>query len=250
MAKLNSIALPIEEEATPEREQRFSADLAHELRTPLAASKTLAQLALTSSDLNLCHEYLKDILKAIDRASAIIENLSVLNSVDPDRVLQQRADIHLHALVASVIEELDIHTLKVDVQKSKMDIHNLVPPHMKLYANETCIRMVLRNIIDNAIRYAQTKPVVTVKAMQQGGNHYITVSDQGPGIEPALRARVLDRFYRIPGTGMSGSGLGLSIVSMICAAHAGDVALLDGEGGVGLTVRLRLPILQDCVSMR
>lgn len=222
--------------ASFEREKRFSADAAHELRTPLAASKTLAQLARSTDDIRLCHEYLDDILKGLDRGAHIVAQLQILNSMQPDSILQLRSDIDIHRTVESIIKDLRL------ISDKKAHIDNTVAHDLEVYANEWCIQILLRNLIDNAIRYSGIDPQVTVSGERKGDDIYLAVTDRGLGIPVALRYRVLDRFYRELGTGQSGCGLGLSIAALICQIHGGEITLHEGPDGVGLRVLCRLPI--------
>lgn len=217
-----------------ENEQRFSADVAHELRTPIAASRILAQLALASQDINLCHDYLKDILKGLDRTSLIISQIQLVTGVQPEQVLNSRADIVLRPMVESLSQEFTL------IAGKKLDIENLVPEDITVFANEGCMLIVLRNLLDNALRYSGAEPHVTVMAERQDEHVLLSVLDQGPGIAPEFRSRVLDRFYRKPGTEQSGSGLGLSIIAEICALHGGSISLHDGDDGKGLKVVITL----------
>lgn len=220
--------------APSEDAQRFSADAAHELRTPIAASKILAQLALGSQDIHRCHEFLEDILKGLDRASHIIAQIQLLTGIRPEQVLKSRADIPLRPMLATLSRDLTLITNK------KVQIDNLIPEDLTVFANEGCMLIVLRNVLDNAIRYAGDEPRMTVTAEQVGGRVQIAVVDQGPGIPPELRTRVLDRFYREPSTDQTGSGLGLSIVAQICEIHGGSITLHDGDAGIGLKVVILL----------
>jgi len=106
------------------------------------------------------------------------------------------------------------------------------------------LRTLLRNLIDNAVRYSAEggRVDVAVDAPDAHGSPArLTVSDDGPGINPAERARVFDRFYRSPGTAASGSGLGLAIVKAIADAHGATVSLAEGAGGRGLAVSVTFP---------
>lgn len=215
-------------------EQRFSADVAHELRTPIAASRVLAQLALASQDINLCHDYLKDILKGLDRTSLIISQIQLVTGIHPEQVLKSRTDIVLRPMLASLVQEFTL------IAGKKLNIENLIPEGITVFANEGCLLIVLRNLLDNALRYSGAEPYITVMAEKQDEHVLISVTDQGPGIAPEFRSRVLERGYRKPGTGQSGSGLGLSIVAEICALHGGSLSLRDGIGGKGLKVLISL----------
>jgi signal transduction histidine kinase len=97
------------------------------------------------------------------------------------------------------------------------------------------------NLINNAIKYSPGNGTVRVRVAREGDRAVLTVADQGPGIPPALRERVFDRFFRNPDQTQSGSGLGLAIVKSVIDRHGGDVVLDEALGG-GLRARVRLPL--------
>jgi two-component system OmpR family sensor kinase len=104
------------------------------------------------------------------------------------------------------------------------------------------LRVMLSNLIDNALRYTPADGSVTVRIMREGADVVIEVEDTGPGIAAEQRARVFDRFYRVPNaTADEGSGLGLAIVKRVVDRHAGSVTLDDAAAGRGLKVSVRLP---------
>jgi two-component system OmpR family sensor kinase len=109
------------------------------------------------------------------------------------------------------------------------------------------LRTLLANLIDNAIRYSPGGGQVDVALRREGERAVITVRDTGPGIPPAERGRVFDRFYRREGSGAEGSGLGLAIVKAIADRHGATIALEDGPGGKALVVRVTLAALPPSV---
>ncbi|MEI6723965.1 MAG: sensor histidine kinase, partial [Betaproteobacteria bacterium] len=100
---------------------------------------------------------------------------------------------------------------------------------------------LLVNLIGNAVEYTQSGGRVTVRTGMGGTGAFLEVEDDGPGIPVAERERVLERFYRLPGTSGTGSGLGLAIVREIALAHGARVEIVDGQGGHGCCVRLNFP---------
>jgi signal transduction histidine kinase len=101
------------------------------------------------------------------------------------------------------------------------------------------LRTLAGNLVDNAIRYTPAGGRVTLDAYAQPGCAVLAIEDTGPGIPAEERARVLDRFYRLPGSGAEGSGLGLAIVKQIADAHGAAIELGEGEQGRGLRVAVR-----------
>jgi signal transduction histidine kinase len=106
------------------------------------------------------------------------------------------------------------------------------------------LAILLRDLVDNAVRYSPPGTTVRVQVRCEGASAVVAVDDEGPGVPPAQRERVWQRFYRLPGTAETGSGLGLSIVARIAELHAATVRLEDGKGGRGLRVVAVFPARQ------
>jgi two-component system OmpR family sensor kinase len=103
------------------------------------------------------------------------------------------------------------------------------------------LHALVRNLVDNAVRYTPAGGRVTISVQRRNGEALLQVSDTGPGIPPEERARVFDRFYRVPGAAADGSGLGLSIVREIAQSHGAEVSIADGPEGRGLRATVRFP---------
>ena len=128
----------------------------------------------------------------------------------------------------------DAHTRGVAVE-----LHAGAAPLLR--ADEALLRVLLRNLLDNAIRYAPRGSGVEVRVESAASGPVLTVTDSGPGIPPGERDRVLGRFYRALGTSEPGAGLGLSIVARIATLHGATLVLGEGPGGRGLAVRVAFP---------
>lgn len=220
-----------------EREQRFTADAAHELRTPLAATRTMAQLALGYKDIKHCHECLEDVLVGVDRCTHVVKQLAVLNSLRPEEILHETLDLNVNTVIAQITNEL-----KSLAEQKNIRIDKYLPNPCMIHANLASIQILMRNLIDNALRYSPESSLITISTESNHDEALIVVSDQGPGIPEELHQRVFERFYRQLGTGQSGTGLGLSIVGTICELHHAKIELSKGLDGIGLRVLLRFPI--------
>ena len=218
-----------------EGERRFTADAAHELRTPLAALKIQAQVAMRSTDVEVRHAALENVLRGVDRATRIVEQLLTLARVDPESTAAGYKQVDLASLVAPVIRDLapQAHAKQIEISLEESNV-------CKVFGDEVQLSLLLRNLLDNAIRYTPVGGRVTVSALNLDGIR-LEVRDTGPGIPAAERAHVLQRFYRITGSGEEGSGLGLSIVSRIAELHGASLELKDNEAGQGLLVRVIWP---------
>lgn len=129
-----------------------------------------------------------------------------------------------------------------------VDIELLDPDsRTQIFGNEMALSILIRNLVDNAIRYTSEGGFVTVQVMEQPSQHKVVlrIIDNGPGISPELRARVFERFYRILGTKTSGSGLGLAIAQQIATLHHASINLGTPEHGKGLQVDVIFPDLNQ-----
>jgi two-component system, OmpR family, sensor histidine kinase QseC len=222
-----------------EREQRFTADAAHELRTPLAATRTMAQLALGSKDIKSCHECLEDVLIGVDRCTHVVKQLAVLNSLRPEEIMHEVSHFNINTVIQQISNELSSMA-----QAKEIKIEKYMPSACMIEANQASIQILLRNLLDNAIRYSPEQSQITLSTEVTSEEALISVTDQGPGIPEELHERVFERFYRQLGTGQSGTGLGLSIVGTICDLHQAKIELGTGEEGKGLRVLLRFALTQ------
>lgn len=219
------------------RERRFTSDAAHELRSPLAALRIQTELAqMADDDPTMRAEALNNLTLGIDRATQLIEQLLTLSRLDNLKELENLEEIHWDKLISSVIGELYFNA-----QKRRMEIkyHQLgVPPISQGQPLLLCL--MLRNVIDNAIRYCPEGCVINVTLTAKG----ICVEDNGGGVSDADLAKLGQRFYRPAGQNEKGSGLGLSIVQRIAQLHRYQVNLeniteVNGER-IGLRVRFEL----------
>jgi signal transduction histidine kinase len=144
--------------------------------------------------------------------------------------------VRLDRLVQSCVADIEpLATAK----RIELRLGRVEPPAVT--GREEALRTLLDNLVENAIRYTHAGGRVTVDAFEGGEGPVLAVTDNGPGIPAEERKRVFDRFYRVPGNGAPGSGIGLAIVKAIADSHRASVELADGEGGKGLTVRVRFP---------
>lgn len=212
-----------------ESERRFTADAAHELRTPLAALKTQAQVALKSEEAAERQAALENVLLGVDRATHLLAQLLTLARVDPENAAGNHELVDLRRESASVLADL-----ANDAYAKNIDLALEEGPPVSVMGNAAQIGVLLRNLLDNAIRYTPTGGSVSVIVH----DHVLEVRDSGPGIPENQREQVLQRFYRIPGSNEQGSGLGLSIVRRIVELHQARLELESGSNGKGLTVKV------------
>lgn len=218
-----------------ENERRFTADAAHELRTPLAALKTQAQVAKGASDDAARQHALDGVIEGCDRATRLVEQLLTLARLEPDAA-RPSGKCELVGLAREVIAELAPFALARDV-----DIELRRSEPVSVEGNRELLSVLLRNLVDNAVRYSQHGSSVKVDVLMAGERATVSVTDEGPGVAPEERARLGERFYRVLGTGESGSGLGLSIVRRIAELHSARPRFEEGDNGKGLRVIVEFP---------
>lgn len=214
-----------------EMERRFTADAAHELRSPLAALKTHVQVALGATSDAERDQALNQAVVGVDRATRLIEQLLTLARVDPGAMIVGESKIDLHGIVKQCLAGIAPKAFEKNIS---VMLSESAPCWVA--GNEQMLEVLARNLIDNAIRYTPGGGEVEVSVSQTAGQVSLNVTDSGPGIPPEERRRVFDRFYRILGSGESGSGLGLAIVEQIARPHGATISLADGKNGRGLSV--------------
>jgi two-component system sensor histidine kinase QseC len=210
-----------------ESERRFTADAAHELRTPIAAIRMQAQVAMGEADEALRRHALQGTLEGCDRATRLVEQLLSLSRLEAVEAPVMAA-VDLRALAQRVVAEL---APKAIGKQQTLEFEGDQP--CSIPGNETLLAVLVRNLVDNAVRYSPPAARIKVAIAQQNGQVVLSVEDSGPGLADADRQRLGERFFRVTGSLESGSGLGWSIVRRIAAVHrlelqAGRSAQLGG----------------------
>ncbi len=218
-----------------DREKRFAADAAHELRTPLAAVSTQTQVALRSESEADRRAALENILVAVKRSTHVVQQLLTLSRMVPEATINEPEIIDLVKLAVDVSAQLAPQALEKDI-----DLEFKAPDEsLNIKAISTAISILIRNLVDNAIRYTPAGGNVTIAASKHKNNKVLlTVSDTGPGIPLELRERVFERFFRVIGNKATGSGLGLNIVGQIIKLHDAEITLDGSKTGTGLIVKV------------
>ena len=239
-----------------ERERAFILDAAHELRTPLTALHLqMGALARAGNDAERT-EATEKLSAGVQRAIRLVEQMLSLSRQE-SRAEPARTQVDLDAVAREVVTEL---VPVSDAKRIDLGIPDSQPA--AVFADPDAIRTLLRNLVDNAIRYtppggrvdvavrcseptdgqARSHGGVPKSGAASGARAELKVVDTGPGIPPEDRLRVFDRFYRRPGTSPPGSGLGMAIVKAIADKHDATVTLDTGPAGAGLSVTVSFPV--------
>lgn len=215
-----------------DNERRFTADAAHELRTPLAAVKVQAQVALRSQQEDVRQRALEGVVKGIDRATHLVEQLLTMARLDPETELKTEP-VALRSLLVNVTS-----LLAPDALAKGIDLNVQEGLDLTVLGQKAMLEIMVRNLVDNAIRYTPSSGVVNIRAVQGQGHCELLVEDNGPGLTDEQKQHVLGRFSRLSRPSGDGSGLGLSIVERIASIHKARLVLETGLEGKGLRVRV------------
>lgn len=230
--RLNRLFVRIRE--TFDNERRFTADAAHELRTPVAAIRAQAQVARGASDDAARLHALDNAIAGCDRATHLIEQLLTLARLDAAGNTAM-ASTSVRQLAAEVIAELAPAALEKNVHIELADGEDIA-----ITGLPALLRILLRNLIDNAVRHNPSGTLVTVQTTRIEGKPALTVADNGPGVAGEDIAKLSERFFRPLGTAESGSGLGLSIVRRIAEIHGAEFRISSAGAG-GLCIAIVFP---------
>jgi two-component system sensor histidine kinase QseC len=225
--------------ALVESERRFTADAAHELRTPIAAIRTQAQVALGENDGGLRRHALQATLAACDRATRLVEQLLTLSRLEAGSPAPA-LPVDLLGVVRHVVADLAPQALRKQ-QAIELD----APPGVMVAGDATLLAVLVRNLVDNAIRYSPVGASVQVRLLRsETGAVELSVEDSGPGLSDAELSRLGERFFRVlgAGEGASGSGLGWSIVRRIAAVLRLQLAVARSARTGGLLVTVAWPL--------
>lgn len=218
-----------------DHERRFTADAAHELRTPLAAVKVQAQVARRAADESVRSHALDQVLSGVERMTHLVEQLLTLARLDPEGRGAADSPVDLAEVAESVCSILTPQALRREQSLELEQDRGLV-----VCGNRWWLDVLVRNLVDNALRYSPPGGRVLVQIDSDAA--LLRVVDNGPGIAPELREQMLTRFARGASNDADGCGLGLSIVARIVDITRARLEFEPGlphDGGAGLAVVVR-----------
>ena len=213
-------------------QRAFVADAAHELRSPLTALKLQLQLLDRAPDDAARSQAREKLHEGVDRATRLIEQLLTAARTDPNDAKISFQQIDVAELVRQTMADVFVFA-----QERRIDIELEAPEHLTIAGDADALRILVRNLLDNAVRYSREGGALLASVGADAGEVVLTVEDAGPGIPEHERERVFDRFYRREPNQQGGSGLGLTIVKNIAEQHGAHIALGESRFG-GLKVSI------------
>jgi two-component system sensor histidine kinase QseC len=224
--------------ASFERERRFSADAAHELRTPISAIKM--HLHNMREELPSGSNSLNRVTKDVDRLAHLVEQMLLLHRTTPDHYPAKFEQISLAPLAREAIAE------HYAAFASKQQIIELNGDAAMVDGDRFALGILLQNLLNNASKYTQQGGRIELRIENKAAEVWLTVADNGPGISAEAQGRVFERFYRLGGdrhsSGVAGCGLGLSIVEHIAELHGARIVMATGLDERGLAVYIIFPV--------
>ncbi|MGV8864196.1 MAG: ATP-binding protein [Pseudomonas sp.] len=221
-------------------QKHFIADAAHELRTPVAALSIQVELAQRATQEVERQVSLSEVQSGVMRLTHLTQQLLTLARLEPDAQSPVMQSVELSALCKSVITDQVRRA-----EASGIDLGLTEHAASSIFGDPETLRILLNNLVDNAIRYAGARAKIDVAVRDTAQGVVLEVCDNGPGISAAERERVLERFYRGNNQNGSGSGLGLAIVNAIAEQHGAQVVLDTAPNSLGLRVQVVFPFQSE-----
>jgi signal transduction histidine kinase len=240
---LNSLLLRLERSFT--QLQRFTADAAHELRTPLTSIRAVGEGALEGDQsLDTYRNAVSSVLEETSRLSETVEGLLLISRAEAGEIPHHFSCFPLSELVSEIVFLLD---LVIDERKIRIEQSSVLPEHTLVFADRTLLRTGVVNVLHNAIKFSPVAATIyiTFASFELGGKQFVRLSirDEGPGIAPADREKVFERFFRLRDASVAqqeGAGLGLAIASLVIEANHGRV-FFDKNDVPGALCQIEVP---------
>jgi two-component system sensor histidine kinase TctE len=218
-------------------QNRFIANAAHQIKTPLTLLATQAAFAQRAKNEVDRKEVLAALQASVRQFAHLVNQLLTLSRAEPGVRRPRHDKVDLAAVARLVLEDFSSIALtrEIDLAFEPSEEKTIVT------GDETMLREMIVNLVDNALRYTPVGGIVMVTTRPDADNSVLTIADNGPGIPPDEAPRVFERFYRVLANGGEGSGLGLAIVQEVVNAAGGSVTLASPPTGEGLIVTVTIP---------
>ncbi len=225
--------------------QQFIANVSHEFKTPLSSIKAFTETLLDSSleDVQLERRFLERIAEQADRLHVLVQDMLSLARIESGRTMMEFTDVPLARVIGSCVSEFENQAKTAEVALVNEAADSLI----LVRAEEEGVQQILRNLVDNALKYTPRGRCVTLRCQQDGEEAVLEVADTGIGIARQHHDRLFQRFYRVDkarSRELGGTGLGLAIVKHLAQTMGGSVGL-ESQMGKGSRFRVRLPLVHD-----
>lgn len=238
IASINKLFVFQEDRYKQERD--FSANASHELRTPLAGIRLQTEIALKAHEEAQRTNALKNVMKAVDRGTRLVEQLLTLSRLTAEEVELAKEAVNLGRVASKTVADLNEMAEKKHITLTMGKWGDTL-----IEASEESIDILINNLLRNAIIYTPAHGLVHVSVEQKEQTATVSVTDNGPGIPKDKREVVLKRFVKAEQRTKTGTGLGLSIVKRICELHQAELSLDEGPDGAGLKISVTFPLYHD-----
>jgi signal transduction histidine kinase len=223
-------------EASFEQMRRFTADVSHQLRTPLTALRSVGEVGLREHrDDAAYRSIIGSMLEEADRLASLVDRLLTLSRAETRQAKLSTDEFDVRELAEEVADHLEV---LAEEQGQSIEVEQVGTPHA--YADRFVVRQALINLVDNAIKFSPSGGRIQIRVEEASGEAIVDVIDSGAGIEPSAREHIFDRFYRGADSATQGAGLGLSIAKGAVEATGGRLTLASSSAG-GSTFRIALP---------
>ena len=219
--------------------REFVDNASHELKTPISVLRGIVETLLEEEEDQRKRRFLEKALRRIEQMQNLVEDLLTLTKLESGRERLNLSEFKLRELVEEVYDSLEQEFVKREVS-----FENLVSEDFKMFADRQKLFLLLRNLIDNAVKYNKRGGKVWVRAKKEGNKQILEVEDTGIGIPPEHVPFIFERFYRVDkgrSREMGGTGLGLSIVKHIVFLHGGEIRV-HSKPGEGSRFSVIIPI--------
>jgi two-component system phosphate regulon sensor histidine kinase PhoR len=219
--------------------REFVDNASHELKTPISVLRGIVETLLEEEKDQRKRQFLEKALRRIEQMQNLVEDLLTLTKLESGRERLNLSEFKLRELVEEVYDSLEQEFVKREVS-----FENLVSEDFKMFADRQKFFLLLRNLIDNAVKYNKRGGKVWVRAKKEGNKQVLEVEDTGIGIPPEHVPFIFERFYRVDkgrSREMGGTGLGLSIVKHIVFLHGGEI-MVHSKPGEGSRFSVIIPM--------
>ncbi|MFK5984792.1 MAG: ATP-binding protein [Pseudomonadota bacterium] len=221
-----------------EKEKRFTADAAHELRTPLSILKIHAQNAYASDSLTKAKQSISKLLLGVDNSTHLVEQLLKLTRLEPRQLKQQKDFTRVNF---SQLIKMEVAKQYPDsLLKNQLFETYLSEPEVYLSGVEFALQLMIRNLIENAIRYTPEAGTIELSLVHMNGVISFSIKNSGEIINPSDKNRLFERFFRINANQIKGSGLGMSIIKQCVDIHRASITLPETKTGLHVLISFKL----------